>query len=162
MGDGVALFHTATHKNLASSGAAISETTVSAARLAMMTQTDVDGNLVQVMPRFIIVPAAKLTAAQKFVNAVIVATKDADTNIFKGAFDIISDARLDANSSDAWYMAASPSEIDLIGLGYLEGEEGPVLETTSEFDIEGVKMKVRADMAAKALDWRGLYKNPGS
>ena len=161
MGDSKTLFH-AGHGNLATVAAAIGETPVSVARVAMRTQTDVDGDLVQVRPRYLIVPVALETAAQKFVNAVIVATKDADTNVFKGAFEIISEARLDAASTTAWYLAGAPSEIDLIGLGYLEGEAGPVLETASEFDIEGVKMKVRADMVAKALDWRGLYKNAGA
>ena len=30
------------------------------------------------------------------------------------------------------------------------------------FDVDGVEIKCRLDFGAKAIDWRGLYKNPGA
>jgi hypothetical protein len=29
------------------------------------------------------------------------------------------------------------------------------------FNIDGVEIRARLDFGAKAIDWRGLYKNPG-
>jgi hypothetical protein len=29
------------------------------------------------------------------------------------------------------------------------------------FDVDGVEVRARLDFGAKAIDWRGLYKNPG-
>ena len=29
-------------------------------------------------------------------------------------------------------------------------------------DVDGVEIKCRLDFGAKAIDWRGLYKNPGA
>ena len=34
--------------------------------------------------------------------------------------------------------------------------------TRNGFDVDGVEIKCRLDFGAKAIDWRGLYKNPGA
>ena len=71
-------------------------------------------------------------------------------------------ARLDAASETAWYLAASPNQIDTIEYAYLEGQQGAYIETRNGFDVDGVEIKCRLDFGAKAIDWRGLYKNPGA
>ncbi|SIS76252.1 phage portal protein [Phaeovulum vinaykumarii] len=70
--------------------------------------------------------------------------------------------RLDAASETAWYLAASPNQIDTIEYAYLEGQQGAYIETRNGFDVDGVEIKCRLDFGAKAIDWRGLYKNPGA
>ena len=74
----------------------------------------------------------------------------------------ISEPRLDAASETAWYLAASPNQIDTIEYAYLEGQQGAYIETRNGFDVDGVEIKCRLDFGAKAIDWRGLYKNPGA
>ena len=37
-----------------------------------------------------------------------------------------------------------------------------VIQTRNGFDVDGVEIKCRLDFGAKAIDWRGLYKNPGT
>ena len=59
----------ADHHNLAGSGAAISDTTLSAGRLAMRSQTEPSGQLVAAVPRFLLVPAALETLGQKTLTA---------------------------------------------------------------------------------------------
>jgi hypothetical protein len=39
--------------------------------------------------------------------------------------------------------------------------EGLFTETRYGFEVDGVEMKCRQDFAAKAWDYRGVYKNPG-
>ena len=73
---------------------------------------------------------------------------------------MIAEPRHD-NEPLAWYLAADPAQIDIIEYGYLEGEEGPTIETRIGFDVDGIEIKCREDFAAKVLDWRGLYKNAG-
>jgi hypothetical protein len=29
------------------------------------------------------------------------------------------------------------------------------------FDVDGIEIRARLDFGAKAIDWRGLYRNPG-
>jgi phage major head subunit gpT-like protein len=163
MADGVALFH-ANHGNLAGTGGAISETTLSAARLALRQQKDPSGNNqpLNLVGRYIIVPAARETAAQKMFAAVVTATKTDDTNVFQNAYEIVTEPRLDANSATAWYLAADSSQIDTIEYAYLEGEQGLYTEQRNGFDVDGLEVKARLDFAAKATDWRGLYRNPGA
>jgi hypothetical protein len=52
--------------------------------------------------------------------------------------------------------------IDTIEYSYLEGQEGVFMDTRMGFDVDGMELKGRLDFAAKALDWRGIYKNAGA
>ena len=45
---------------------------------------------------------------------------------------------------------------------FLNGQQTPYLESQNGWNIDGIEWKVRIDAAAKAVDWRGLYKNPGA
>jgi hypothetical protein len=162
MADGYALFQAANHKNLASSGAVISVTTVSAARKAMRLQTGLNGAKMNLRPAFMAVPTALETTAEQFLNSIIVATQDSNTNPFKGSMGLIVEPRLDDASATAWYLLCTPAQVDMIELGRLQGETGPMLETESDFDTEGFKMKMRYDLGSKAIDHRGFFKNPGA
>ena len=75
---------------------------------------------------------------------------------------VIAEPRLDpASGAVPWFLVASPAAIDTIEYAYLEGQEGVALETRMGFDVDGVEVRARLDFGAKAIDWRGLYKNPG-
>ena len=167
MGDNVALFHNS-HANLLTAGA-IGETTVSEARLKMSKQTGLDGKTVlNLSPEFLITPKALETAALKFVTTITPAkTEDVVPQALR-TMTIISEPRLDtgiarynlAGSASNYYFAANPATIDLIELAYLEGAQGVYTETRMGFDVDGVEIKARMDVGAKAIDWRGFSKNP--
>jgi hypothetical protein len=163
MADGNALFHT-THKNLAGTGAALDVSSVGAARAAMAKQTGLDKKTVlNVRPAFLIVPASLELKAEQLVaqNLVPAATSSVVPQSIR-TLAPISEPRLDAASETAWYLAASPNQIDTIEYAYLEGQQGAYIETRNGFDVDGVEIKCRLDFGAKAIDWRGLYKNPGA
>ncbi|KUJ86245.1 peptidase U37 [Ruegeria marisrubri] len=163
MADGNALFH-ATHKNLAGTGAALDVTSVGAARAAMAKQTGLDKKTVlNVRPAYLIVPAALELKAEQLVaqNLVPAASASVVPQSIR-TLTPISEPRLDAASETAWYLAASPNQIDTIEYAYLEGQQGAYIETRNGFDVDGVEIKCRLDFGAKAIDWRGLYKNPGA
>ena len=163
MADGNALFHT-THKNLAGTGAALAVDAVGAARAAMAKQTGLDKKTVlNVRPAFLIVPASLELKAEQMVaqNLVPAATSSVVPQSIR-TLAPISEPRLDAASETAWYLAASPNQIDTIEYAYLEGQQGAYIETRNGFDVDGVEIKCRLDFGAKAIDWRGLYKNPGA
>lgn len=162
MNDGKTLFH-ADHGNLAGTGAGISVASLGAARAAMRVQKGLGGRLINVQPRYLVVPAAKETEAQQFVASQnIVYSKGADVNPFAGSLVPVAEPRLDASSAIAWYLFADPAQIDTIEYAYLEGQQGVYLETRQGFDVDGMEIKARLDFAAKAIDWRGLFKNPGA
>jgi len=163
MADGTALFH-ANHKNLAATGSALAVDAVGAARAAMAKQTGLDKKTVlNIRPAFLIVPAALELKAEQLVaqNLVPAATSSVVPQSIR-TLSPISEPRLDAASATAWYLAASPNQIDTIEYAYLEGQQGAYIETRNGFDVDGVEIKCRLDFGAKAIDWRGLYKNPGA
>jgi len=163
MADGNALFHNS-HKNLAGTGAALDVGSVGAARAAMAKQTGLDKKTVlNVRPAFLIVPASLELKAEQLVaqNLVPAATSNVVPQSIR-TLAPISEPRLDAASETAWYLAASPNQIDTIEYAYLEGQQGAYIETRNGFDVDGVEIKCRLDFGAKAIDWRGLYKNPGA
>ncbi|WP_232222564.1 prohead protease/major capsid protein fusion protein [Paracoccus sphaerophysae] len=163
MADGNALFHT-THKNLAGTGAALDVASVGAARAAMALQTGLDKKTVlNIRPAFLIVPAALELKAEQLVAQNLVPADSAKVVPESiRTLSPISEPRLDAASATAWYLAASPNQIDTIEYAYLEGQQGAYIETRNGFDVDGVEIKCRLDFGAKAIDWRGLYKNPGA
>jgi hypothetical protein len=168
MGDGVALFNSA-HANLSGTSDAISVASIGAGRQAMRKQVGLDATtLINVAPAFLIVPPAKETLADQFVSTNLLASQSSSVNPFAGRLQVISEPRLEvgigsqAGSNVSWYLAANPSQIDVLEYAYLEGENGPVVESRIGFDVDGLEIKCRHDFAAKAIDWRGLYKNPGA
>jgi hypothetical protein len=162
MGDGVALFH-ATHGNLAGAGAAIGVTTLGDARAAMRKQKGLNGRFINIMGKYLIVPAALETVAEQYVTQTnIIYTKSSDYNPFANKLQVVAEPRLDAASALSWYMAADPAQIDTIEYCFLEGNEGVYLESRMGFDVDGVELKARLDFAAKAIDHRGFWKNPGA
>lgn len=156
MSDALALFHV-THGNLAGSGGAIGEATLSAARLAMRSQVGLQSELISVTPKFVLVAATKETEAEKIVST-IQAAKTADANPFAG-LSVVVEPRLSGNP---WYLVADFAEIDGLEYAYLEGEPGPQIEAKVGFEIDGVQVKVRLDFGAGFVDWRGWYRNPGA
>ena len=163
MGDGTALFH-ATHRNLAATGAMLSTASIGDARAAMARQTGIDKKTVlNIRPSFLLVPVALELAAEQLLAQNIVPAKMADVVPQSiRSLAVIAEPRLDSASVNAWFLAASPAQIDTIEYAYLEGQQGAYIETRNGFDVDGVEIKCRLDFGAKAIDWRGLYRNPGA
>jgi hypothetical protein len=169
MSDGIALFH-ASHSNLGSA-ASISTASVGAGRTLMNRQVGLDGQtLLNITPSFLLVPSALQTVAEQFVGAIYPTTNVTTVPESLRRLVVIAEPRLDngivldgvsyAGSASNWYLAASPTQIDIVELGYLDGEQGPQIETRQGLDVDGMEMRCRLDVAAKVIDHRGLWKNP--
>jgi phage major head subunit gpT-like protein len=163
MADGKTLFH-AGHSNLAGTGTALDVANLAKARTAMSRQTGLDGKTVlNIRPAFLVVPTSLELAAEQLLAQNLVPAKSTDVvpaNI--RSLVVVSEPRLDpASGAVPWYLVASPAAIDTIEYAFLEGQEGVFIETRMGFDVDGVEIKARLDFGAKAIDWRGLYKNPG-
>lgn len=163
MADGKALFH-ADHKNLAGTAAPPTVTAIGDARTAMAKQTGLDKKTVlNIRPSFLIVPAALELTAEQLVAQNLTPAKTSDiVPASIRTLTPIAEPRLDAASATAWYLAANPAQIDTLEYAYLEGQQGAYIETRNGFDVDGVEIKCRLDFGAKAIDWRGLYKNAGA
>ncbi|MGY0713127.1 phage major capsid protein [Azospirillum argentinense] len=161
MADGKSVFH-ADHGNLAASGGAIADTTLSAARKAMREQKGVDGQVfINTAPRYIVVGTGRETEAEKAVAAITPNSTD-DVNPFSG-LSVVVDPRLSSGANGgAWYIAGDPGVIDGIEYAYLDGARGPRVETENGFDYDGTRIKVALDFGCGWIDWRGWFKNSGN
>ncbi len=160
MADGKPLFDAA-HNNIGTA-AAISIDSLSEARTKMRTQkAPGDDSVVNVTPKFLLVPAALETVAGQYTSNQYTPTVAKEQNPFYGVLTPVVEPRLDAISPTSWYLAADPATIDTIEFCYLEGEQGLYTEQSLDFDVDGLKVKARLDFAAKATDHRGLFRNAG-
>ncbi|MDT8858205.1 Mu-like prophage major head subunit gpT family protein [Paracoccaceae bacterium Fryx2] len=157
LSDTKALFHV-DHGNKTASGAVISDATLSAARLALRTQKGIDGRIIRVTPKNLLVPPALETVAEKWLATIAPATA-ADVNPFSGAMSLVVEPRL--SSATRWYVTADPGEIDGLEFAYLSGNEGPQVESRSGWDVDGVEIRVILDFGAGFIDHRGWFQNAG-
>jgi hypothetical protein len=164
MGDGVALF-AAGHNNVGTkalnpaSGSNVAG--LDALYQLIRLQKGLNGEYLNLTPRMVLVPPQLATAARQLLQQTTNPVTDLTTNPFKGDLVPIVEARLSGTAA-TWYMIANPGEIDIINIGYLDGEMGPSIETRIGFEIDGVELKIREDFTAKAVDWRGLARSDGS
>jgi hypothetical protein len=165
LGDGTALF-AAGHSNLAGAGAAISVASLGVGRAAMRLQKGLQAEELNLAPAYLIVPATQEALAYQFTSSNFTPTQPSQVNEFRAggrtALEPIVEAILDANSTLAWYLAADNAQVDTVEFCHLEGASGPVVESDVGFEVDGINYKARLDFAAKAIDYRGLYKNPGA
>ena len=164
MGDGVTLFH-ANHGNLnTGSGSALGLTGLGAGMAAMAKQKGLDGiTTLNVQPRYVAVPVALQLTVFQLISANLVPAQSANVvPDYIRALTPIAEPRLDESSTTAWYLFASPDQIDTIEYAYLEGQDGVYIETRQGFEVDGVEIKARLDFGAKAIDWRGMQKNAGA
>lgn len=166
MGDSVALFH-ATHANLTSSGTAIAVASLGVGRTALRKQTGIDAaTLLNLMARYLIVPAALETIADQYLTQITAALSSSVNPFATGSgrtpLTPIVEPRLDANSATAWYMATDQAQAPVLYHGVLDGQEGPLVTQMEGFDVDGMKFRCRIDVAFKAADYRAIYKNVGA
>ena len=163
MSDGVALFH-ANHKNLQSTGTALSVSAIDADRVAMASQMDVGGNdYLDIKPSVLLLPTS-LGGTARVINRSEfdpdAANKLQRVNAVAGLFnDIIDTPRL---SGTARYYFADPSVMPAFEVAFLNGNDQPYLEQENGFDVDGVKYKIRLDFGVAAIESRAVYKNVGA
>jgi hypothetical protein len=158
MSDGVELFH-ADHGNVVA-GTVISDTALGAGRAAMRKQKGMKGRVLNLTPSYLIVGPDKEVEANKFTSAAFVAAKASDINPnFNTSLEVVVEARIQGNN---WFLSAAPQLVDTVEYSYLEGEQGLYTEQRQGFEVDGLQIKARHTFAAKAIDWRGMFKNPGA
>ena len=174
MGDATALFVSG-HSNLNTS-CSLGHAGLTTALTEFCKQTDLDGESLDLIPRYLIVPPdLYVTATELVKSASKMATdfnKDATAfvsgptaNAFMGLLEVVVDPRLSnstytGHSTTTWYLAADPNTCDTIEVAFLNGKQTPTVERfESDPNTLGIVYRVYIDAGVKALDWRGLAKN---
>lgn len=156
--DALALFH-ATHNNLAA--AALDGTSLAAARVAMLNQTELDsGDRLNIGPANLWVPTELEEAAADLFRR---NTENDRTFIQSLSLNVIP-VWYWTDTND-WVVTADNTDIPLIEMGFLNGNEEPELfvqdmpEVGSVFTADKVTYKIRHVYGGNVLDFRGFYKS---
>ena len=155
MADGARLF-AAGHGNLMSPGNTV-RVHLGAAVLAMRLQTGISGQLIDVTPTAILIPAQMEELVAAWYADYSPPSAD-EVNPYKDLRFIV-DPRLDAKSTKRWYLIAEGVESLLAA--NLDGNTAPVVETKSGFEVDGVQIRVRHDFGCAFVDHRGWYTDVG-
>lgn len=173
MADGGALFNstavttTGGHANLTSSGTVLSVASLAIGETAVMTQKGPkNAARLELQPKFLLVPIAIKATAYQLINSTADPAKSNSgaNNPYAGKYTVIPSTRLNDSSATAWYLMADyrDGQIDTVEVCFLADEPEPVAKQETDFDTEDVKYAIRHTVAAKAIDWRGVYKNVGA
>ncbi|WP_316190545.1 prohead protease/major capsid protein fusion protein [Bradyrhizobium sp. SZCCHNS2096] len=159
LADNIPLYATSTNRlNKASSGGALSVTTLGAARQALRNMTDIDGKtFINVAPKFLVVGSALETQAEQLLHDISAVQVD-NVNPFAGKLTLAVEPRLTGN---AWRLFADPAQVPTVQVAYLNGHDGPLTETQLGWDVLGVEVRCILDFGCGVNDFRGTYLNPG-
>lgn len=177
--DGKALFH-ADHANLATGGSALSAETLQAGVLAIMNRREGNRTL-GLRARHLIVPPDRTFEAQIILNSqqrIVAADSGGTLNPLQDlGISIHADARIGAGgvvdphtedvrtgSATNWFLATDETQAPAIAVGYLRGTDRKphVREFVLDRGRFGIGWDVRIDIAAAAIDYRGIYKATGA
>lgn len=167
--DSTAFFHT-NHGNTATS-AALSQTTLTAARVAMRSQSAFgdSSEILSIVPRIIVVPneleeiAFQLSRSAVAVPATPAGPSDTP-NIHAGLDTIVVDYWTDAND---WFTVADPADVPGIEVGFYRGQEEPELFTQSDptqgsaFSNDALTWKIRHIYGGTVTDHRVAFRGQG-
>ncbi len=166
LSDGVALFHTSRGNLLTGAPSVLQLSSLTTGRSGMRLQKGLAGEELNLAPSYLIVPAQLEQSAYQLTSANYVPAKSADVNEFRSggrtSLTPVVEPILDGSSATAWYLASENSQIDTVEYCYLDGADGPVIESEVGFETDGISYKCRLDFVAKALDGRGLLKSNGA
>ena len=158
MADGIALFNTADHNNLSAAGAALSDATLSAARVSIKRQKDANGDALNITPKFLFAGAEQENTALKILTSEssLGSSNSGEANIHKGTLTPIFDAELDAAP---WFLAANRRTIKV---GFLSGTNKMPIVREKKRDLSSLTLECVFDFGVMAESFRGLYKNAGA
>jgi len=174
LSDSVALFSAATgarkRANLTTGSISDYTAAVSAMTTKMMqmrgenTPEGEEGDdVLSIQPVYIVAPSTKRQEILQLVRSIADpnATHSGVANINTGLVPII-EPLLDADSTTAIYLFASPSQVDTIEVTFLQGQESPVTRTDRDFKKLSLETIILQTYGVKAMNHRGIQKHAGA
>lgn len=132
-----------------------------------MRKTDTDGKPLALTPAWLLVPPELEVAARELFQSTTVNTggsattaKVPNANIFSGRYPPIVSQYL--TDTGVWYLGASPADMPLIEVAFLNGVEQPTVETAeADFNTLGIQMRGYFDFGVNKQDQRAAVKSAG-
>ncbi len=166
-------FFTAANNNyLVGAATALGIDGLTAAEVAFMDQVDADGKPIGIMPAVLLVPTALAAIGSQLFKALELRETTANakypvTNPHQGKFRVevsryLGNSKYVGFSAKAWYLLAEPTDLPVIEVAFLNGQESPTIETAeADFNVLGVQMRGYHDFGVALQDYRGGVKAKG-
>lgn len=155
--DSKVMFH-ADHGNKAGTGGAIDVTTLSAGRAALRKQKRLDGNVMGLAPRILLVSPDKETEAD-LITAQVQPTQASNVNPFSGRLETVVAPQMSGN---AWELYTDLTMGANWQWGLLDGYTAPRIRVEEPFGVQGVAVSLEHDFGCGGIDFRFGYRNPGN
>ncbi len=167
-----AFFAAGNNNYLTGADTALSIDGLTKAEVAFLNQTDPDGKPVGIMPQVILVPTALSAMGTMLFKSLEIRDTTASTkypvaNPHAGKFRVevsryLSNTQYTGYSDKAWYLLADPTDLPVIEVAFLNGQESPTIETAeADFHVLGVQMRGYHDFGVALQEPRGGIKSKG-
>lgn len=167
-----AFFVAGNNNYLTGADTALSIDGLTKAEVAFLNQTDPDGKPIGIMPQVILVPTALSAMGTMLFKSLEIRDTTASTkypvaNPHAGKFRVevsryLSNTQYTGYSDKAWYLLADPTDLPVIEVAFLNGQESPTIETAeADFHVLGVQMRGYHDFGVALQEPRGGIKSKG-
>jgi hypothetical protein len=156
-----ASFFTTARKNLMTSGTTPASAALSVSSLKNVVTTfrklkDPDGNPLAVTPRILLVPVDLEVAALEIMGSALIqsgaTTGQPERNVLAGRYEVVASTYL-TNVTDH-YLLASPADLPVMEVAFLNGVQSPVVETAeADFNVLGVQMRGYYDFGVSKAEY---------
>jgi len=146
-------------KNALGTSKALSEANLEAAIKLMRNFTDIDGNPLDMAPKYLVVHPDEEFTALRILNSVLIpGSANNDVNVLKGRLELIVTSRI---TTARWYVIADPAQSETIEMGFLGGRETPEIfeenaDSGHSFSYDEKRYKGRVIFGGCVTDWRGF------
>jgi len=156
LADGTPLFDAS--RNNTTTGA-ITTASLGAAAAFIEGRQDASGEPLDLKPRRLIVPSTIRADAE----SVVAATRGAGASVSTSPpIRVVSSGHLDKSSTSQWFLTTGPDQQPAVEVSFLNRQTEPTIEESSDFDNETMRVKVRHDIGAAAIDPRGIVRSTGA
>jgi hypothetical protein len=164
--DAQPLFH-ANRSNIGATGA-MSVTTWDSAAAIMAVQKDVSAQMILDLKPAVWLGPKGLEATAKVLN-----TSTIDPTVSKGQApnpvngmvrDVIGTGRLPGTggTTTRHYFLADPGLFPVFAVGFIDGQEAPVITSQQSFEYDGMQIRILFDYGVAILDYRGAVACAGA
>ncbi len=151
-----ASFFTSGRGNLSAGSLALSLANLKALATKFRKLKDPDGNPVAVEPRILLVPVDLELAAAEIMGSSLIqsgaTSGQPDRNVLAGRYQVVASTYL-TNTTD-YYLLASPSDLPVMEVAFLNGVQSPIVETAeADFNTLGVQMRGYFDFGVAKAEY---------
>lgn len=120
-------------------------------------------DILSLQPAYIVAPASlRQTVLQLVRSAADPNATHAGVANINTYLQPVIEPILDANSTTALYLFASPSQIDTVEVTFLQGQESPVTDTWMDHRTKSQVTNILQTFGVKAMNHRGIQKHAGA